>query len=370
VRIAIEILIRNVFLAIPVIIASAMPTASAFASETLGFVLTRYGVALHETPGGKEECPNGYVTDDFKQFAALYPSEEQQLEQLRRTGNRSVRGAEGANAFFFPESVKDPLPYHPIEGKVGFGLNLDGTADGSETAKTCKHEKFSSPEGEQADNQLYRLIGCNTAFREGGWIGSFTNGVDMMRPMNRYLLEITGVDNRMNDDAVEVGLYKGKDELIVDASGVAVAWTTQRIDENTPQYNYRAKGKIIKGVLYTEPMDVVMPMSQTTIGPEERAYKGLRMRLNLTDKGAEGLWAAYVDTGYWWTHMTKWAAVITPVIPMSGPATYQAMKKLADGDKDPQTGVCSSISAAYNVKWTPAYIVHPAGNAQTTAAMR
>ena len=68
--------------------------------------------------------------------------------------------------------------------------------------------------------------------------------------------------------------------------------------------------------------------------------------------------------------MTKWAAVITPVIPMSGPATYQALKKFADGDKDAQTGVCTSISAAYSVMWTPAYVVHPTAKNQSTARLQ
>jgi hypothetical protein len=201
---------------------SGLIVPSCALSETLGFVLTGYSVALRETPAGKEECPTGFVADDHKQWAAVYSDPAAQEKHLLQYGNRNVRGADGENVFWFPKSAKDPLPYKEAQGTLSYGLNLDGTTDGHATASTCAHKKFSSPDGKIAvDNQFYRLAACITTFRKTGWMDEFTNKVDMVRPMNRYLLEVSNVKDRMNDASVEVSLYKGEDPLTLDVYDTA-----------------------------------------------------------------------------------------------------------------------------------------------------
>jgi hypothetical protein len=39
---------------------------------------------------------------------------------------------------------------------------------------------------------------------------------------------------------------------------------------------------------------------------------------------------------------------------------YYAMKQLADGDRDPKTGQCTSISTQYRIKAIPAFVVDTA----------
>ena len=41
------------------------------------------------------------------------------------------------------------------------------------------------------------------------------------------------------------------------------------------------------------------------------------------------------------------------------PAMYAAFKQMADGDPDPKTGQCTTISSAYGVEAVPAFLVHP-----------
>jgi hypothetical protein len=336
------------------------------AAETLGYVLTTYSVALRETPAGKEECPTGFVADDHKQWAAMYDNPAAQEKHLLQYGNRNVRGVDGENVFWFPQSAKDPLPYKEAQGTVSYGLNLDGTTDGHATANTCVHQKFTSPEGKVGiDNQFYRLAACITTFRKTGWMDEFTNKVDMVRPMNRYLLEVANVRDRMNDDSVEVNIYKGQDALTLDGDGHAIPYTTQHIDVRNP-YVHHTRGRIVDGVLITDPISMRLPMEQTVMGPGERQMDQMRLELKLSPTGADGVMAGYMDTEFWWQNMAKIASLIGTVITFSGPATYDELNRLADGNKD-KNGVCHSISSAYSVSWVPAYIVHSGPSSAITA---
>jgi hypothetical protein len=49
------------------------------------------------------------------------------------------------------------------------------------------------------------------------------------------------------------------------------------------------------------------------------------------------------------------------------PAMYAAFKQMADGDPDPKTGQCTTISSAYGVEAVPAFLIHPEGKGAKTA---
>jgi hypothetical protein len=46
------------------------------------------------------------------------------------------------------------------------------------------------------------------------------------------------------------------------------------------------------------------------------------------------------------------------VLGASGPAAYRALKRLADGYKDPKTGVCTALSSARKFEFVRAFIEH------------
>ena len=52
------------------------------------------------------------------------------------------------------------------------------------------------------------------------------------------------------------------------------------------------------------------------------------------------------------------------------PSAYAAMKKFADGYRDPKTGQCTALSTAYRIEAVPAFVIHPADTAQTAEAAR
>src|SRR5690606_23556012 len=123
-----------------------------------------------------------------------------------------------------PTTAPEPkLKFKEAQGTTAIGLNLDGKVGPND---------FNSPEGEPGiDNQMYRVLGCVGNYR--GPDGSYRHFIqDYMRKFNynRFLVELTGVDDLQNDDDITVTIYRGKDALMVDSLGGYLAGSTQRVD--------------------------------------------------------------------------------------------------------------------------------------------
>lgn len=342
--------------------------------KTIGLVLIGRHVAMHETPGAKEECPEGFQFDSISDnWRAQFPTVAEQLEHLRRCGSRDNRGQKCENVFYSPTAVKDPLPFREVKSTIAYGMNLDGTPDGRATATTCAHKKFVSPDGEPGiDNQLYRALACERPWRSDGIYETYGNRVELQDgTAGRVLLEISGADDEQNAPSVDVTFYKGKDLLEKDSAGNVQPWLSQRIDEHLPEYIQHAHGKIVNGVLTTEPADVRFP-SVLMLETGEVQLSGMRLRLAVTATGAKGLMTGYQDIDEWWALYSKAVDNIEAGYASSPPAKYEALHKLADGAKDPATGKCQALSAAYTVDWVRAFIVHPplAANSPAKVSLR
>lgn len=336
---------------------SAAPALSRAAesqpSGTIGLVVTDWRYDLYET-ADKSECPAGLQVGEATQFKARpHP-----LERLKKWGAFQNRGPNGENANYSPLAVEDALPFHELKTKVGYGMNLDGTSDGHATDKTCKHEKFTNPEGEQVDNQMARVLGCVMGWRTTGFMAEFYSNEIDTRPINRHLIEITGVDDAKNDPDVEVHIYKGRDRLVRSASGSFIPFISNRIDARFPQFMSSTHGKIVDGVLITDPIPLArFPLHVIEI-PGERRMRDVRLRLKLTDTGAEGVLAGYEILDTWWNMHSKGPGVGTDIGRYSPAALYRAAHRYADGFPDPETGQCTAISTTYKISAVRAMIVH------------
>ena len=349
-------------LAAPVSLAAP---ASSQPRHTIGLVLTSWKHALYATPAGKEECPSGFAADEKQQFLAMKNADE----QLKAFGNFEARGPNGESGRFNPTKVDDPIPHRELETRKGFGLNLDGTPDGRATPKTCRHEKFSSPEGVQVDNQIARVVGCTLGWRTDGFATEFIAKDFENSPLNRVVIEITGVDSEKNDPAVMVTIAKGRDKLVASTPGRFVPFLVQRIDDRYPRYIQTTGGRIIDGVLTTDPIPV-MDFSTWWVNHQgERRIRDLRLRLKLTPDGAEGFVGGYEDLKYWlYTHSKS---VSGNILKFSYPNYYYAALRYADGHKDPASGQCRAISAAYKVTAVRAQIPHnPKGQSHVAMSYR
>lgn len=314
-------------------------------AHSIGFVLTHRKWAVYKTPDQKEECPHGLNVGEREHFKFLYPDDGTQRTlvdtQLKWEGNT-----------WLPTTTPEPYPYREVEGKIGLGLNLDGRVGPND---------FTSPDGEKGiDNQLYRAIGCLAGYNQPAPYITFYEESQVRRDVySRQLIEITGVDNLVNDDDVTVTTYRGMDPLLASAAGEDyLPGGTQRIDERWgKEFVSTFKGRIKDGVLTTRPADFRMSLSiDGSTG--EYLIRNAVFRLKLTPDHAEGYIGGYVDVRSWYLQfITGWTTHHANYGQVSAPSLWRSLERLADAFPD-KNGQNTAISAALDVKFAQVYIVH------------
>lgn len=347
--------------------ASAFLASAASHAETLGFVVTNWDFAGQFTAEGKTECPSGFNHDNRDNFRAQFKTLAEQQEAINKYSSFEMRGRgpTGETDIYSPELIQDTLPYTDAKGTISNGVNLDGTVDGSATPKTCAHTKLTSPDGRKdVDNQLYRVMGCNRQMRPDGIFDQFINNEIITKQTNRWLVEISDVDNRQNDDHVTVTVAHGLDKLVQDASGKFIPGLSQRIDHALPRYIAKTTGKIVNGVLITDPFTQILLPTTTFLEDGEHHFKNAVLRLQLSADNAVGTFGGYHDVDRYYRFIAKTAGHHGVTMAISGPSIWAALKRNADGFKDQSTGQCTAISASYDVKLVRAFIIdRPAVNA-------
>jgi hypothetical protein len=313
----------------------------------IGYALTHKYWAVYETEGAKTECPEGFNDGPREQFKQLFEDGKKRSiveAQLKREGEQ-----------WHPTTEPEIFKFKEAQGKISYGLNLDGKIG---------PEDFESPEGEKGiDNQLYRVIGCTGHYRTMGTINHFENLFMRSYDDARIVIELTEVDSLKNDDHVIVTTYRGSDGLLQDATGEGfIPGGTQRIDLRWgKEYVSQLKGKIVDGVLITEPADRVMLPWGVTFGTSGyHVFRGFRLKLKLDPESAEGLMAGYVDVKAFNHHLnTSWSTHHHSYGQLSSASQYKALMRLADGYPDPKTGKNTAISSAVLVKFTQVYVQKP-----------
>jgi hypothetical protein len=337
-------------------------------SRTLGFVITTWNMALVESKFA-DECPTGFNPGyDEIWWRGLSKDDRNKFTggglttRLDRYFRAIRRGPNGEDVSMNPTSVTAP-PLRLAQGPVSYGMNLDGTTDGSATPKSCKHEKFANGmDGTPAvDNQLFRLLGCVYGYRSYGQYQVNANENRKSNGNGMTLIEVTGVDDARNDNDVTVTFYRAIDQYTLDGAGQFTPFSSYRIDtaNGQPRYGKSVKGKIVNGVLTTEPGDVNLPFYGNYTYMNQ-LIKDLRLQLKINEDGAhaDGMVAGY----YGVDQITFYACGVGPIA-SSGfsdcPAIYKAAHEIADGYPDPQTGECTSLSSAFNFAAVSAYVIHP-----------
>lgn len=338
--------IFSTVLALPGVAAAERPDGG-----RIGYVLTERHWAVYETEGATEECPEGMNDRGSRAlFDKLFPDDGSE-----RTVADTRLKIEGRQ--FHTEVLEeyDPLPFKEAQGSTSYGLNLDGRVDADD---------FVSPEGEEGiDNQLYRVIGCIPGYRKDGPYWFFENDFMINNAYNRWMIEISDVDDLVNDDDVTVTTYRGSDPLLTDATGEGfIPGGTQRVDWRWGKnFNEQVKGKIIDGVLITDPIKMIkIPWSQPGPTSGYHLFRDFRLKLKLTPEKAEGLMAGYVDINQF-NHRFRnnWAMHHQNYGQSASMTEYPALRRLADAYPDPETGANTAISSAVEVTLTQVYILHP-----------
>lgn len=344
-----------------------MSAQNAGASETRGYAVNWFTVATIATP---KNCPKGLnpLSDDYyKRELKRLGYKDAEVEKLMKdfpSGEYvplvTMRGrvdGKPTNVFANPWSQPDPGLFL-VEGKDGYGFNLDG--------KTGPKD-FVDPETKETgiDNGFWRAVGCTHNYHISApeyanypyaqWDGTRdTSGA--------WLLEIGGVDNWTNDDDVTVTVDKAIDVINRDANGNTVRNMTFRVDPSSRSKTV-VKAKIKNGELRTDTFNMQF-VADPGVMPEFK-LTGAKMRLNFKPDGSLfaylGGYHEWLPI-YWSMAQGGWTFEHSTGIDL--PAQYYALKKLADANPDPKTGENRSISGTWSFDAVPAYIVHPETVAQ------
>ena len=311
----------------------------------IGYVTTDLHWTMYQTADGKAECPKGLSPNGPREiFKTLFPDMGPvEKTQLAREALKMYPGDMGGNKFDYIE----------VTGNIALGLNLDGKVGPKD---------FTSPMGEKGiDNAFYRVTGCNSQFRgPEGQLQLFANKQIPDFGYNRILLEVTEVDDLANDPDVTVTIARGRDPLLLDATGEKVApGGTQRVDATYgAKVIQKFKGKIVDGVLTTEAKDGKWPWQIFGGVPRSLAVRDMRFSMKLTPHSADGLIAGYFDNESLYRWLTSWSTHHLSYGQLEAGEFYWEILKNADGHPG-KDGKMTAISSAITLNMAQVYIEHP-----------
>jgi hypothetical protein len=193
---------------------------------------------------------------------------------------------------------------------------------------------------------------------------------------------LSRVDDPANDADVEVGIYANADPIQLSPSRQPLAYATYTTD---PDLRFRAttRGRIVNGKLITDPVSVRFHYVVNGMYLE-RPLDHARLLMTVNPDGTlDGFLAGYtpIDAMYDLSYGSRSAkdengkpanerlrafsaAGASRVLGHTCNGAYYALQELADGDRNPGTRRCGSISTQYRLSAIPAFVVDtPSGRA-------
>ncbi|MDG2005516.1 MAG: hypothetical protein P8J20_19505 [Novosphingobium sp.] len=301
---------------------------------------------------------------DQQDYYALMPPEraEAQRAALEPKGGADTRvlpyrGPDEMNVTMLPGIVADPGLAEPQVSAVR-GFNLDGHDGIGDFPKTTRpHRNYVSADGESGiDNQLFAVQGCIAGWRRDGFLPMIGNELRRAGGLS-ILVEISGIDDERNDDEVAVSLYYSLDPMRRDGTSKIILpdFTFRTSDSSEYSQSFaRFSGKIVDGVISTDPLDRIYLHE----GPATTwSMRQARMRLRIEEDGRlKALLGGYRDWREYLAYAFFRSSDYENTIGYNSPGLYNAVKRAADGLKDPLTGEYRGISGAYEIEGVPAFI--------------
>jgi hypothetical protein len=339
------------------------------ANGMMGFVVERF------TPPvifEKEACPDGPALKLREAYLSRQsPEERERLKlnenegELTRRWQADIFGPNGANICSQPDMFDRPM-VRTVQSKHGWGLDLD---QGGKAADICSHEEFSTPTGEAGiDNQDYRVTGCQLEMRGVDGVSNDTEvGMRQFMASGEWtqVLLLRGVNSLKDDPAVEVIYANTPDRPVLDSKGKFLPGTSFTISDKPPRQRNVLRGKIVDGVLTTEPADIALVQTWGQGGARDirgnrSKYDFRHGRLKLTfqpDGSLTGLIGGYrpVFDLIQSPSFGGFGSALVAGIDCS--ANLRTLKHYADGLKDPSTGQCQGVSSAMRIGAIPAFVI-------------
>jgi hypothetical protein len=366
--------------------------ANGFQDGNAGFVVSHFAYALSKDANETGACPDGMTKgygkgSGFNDIGDVFVGKpdlqrqdgEVEDKYVRRVFTQAMSDPNVKNLCLNPELGKPDPFFRTVTGKdvPADGIDLDGQDShikGKVAPGTCPHEDFRGLNGERGiDNQFFRLVGCSKSYQSTGPSNTFE--VEMYTGSWGILITLKGVEDLRNSKNVEVSFAANADPIQLSATREALPNATYAIEQD-PRFRATAHGRIVNGVLTTDPVDVRFHWIVNSIHLE-RPLQDARLRATFTPQGGlEGILAGYTpvedlyNVQYGFRNGKDAKGDLAPLqlrtISSIGQAAvlehtcngaYFAMKQLADGHRDPKTGQCSSISTQFRVQAIPAFVV-------------
>ena len=337
------------------------------ADGVMGFVVDGF---VQPVIQGKDACPQGTALKLRDAYLATLPTAER--ETLARKENEAeftrrwqayATGPGGTNVCSQPDMFERPL-LRTVQSRYAQGLDLDA----GDTGEGCAHDSFQTPTGERGiDNQEYRVMGCTLEWRgTDGIKGDIASGMRQFIVSGEWtqVILLRGVDSLQNDPAVEVIYANTPDRPVVDSKGRFLSGSSFTISDKAPRNRNVLRGRIVNGVLTTEPADIVLTQTWGQGGARDIRgnrtkwdYRKARLRLAFQPDGSlRGIMGGY---------RPLFDVISSPAIGGVGSATVAGidcaqnlatLRHYADGLKNPKTGKCEGISSAQAISAVPAFV--------------
>lgn len=344
----------------PLSVLPATLTPIALTGQVRTFAVNWFAPAVDSRP---DQCPRmNTKPGDADYFAFVPPDKAAKIRaELKNVGVgpklMPYRGPDGLDVTFLPGIVPDPGHFSP-QADVILGIDLDGDLGVSAAPRGIRaHQNFRAPDGRQGiDNQLFTVEGCVEGLRRRGFLPMiFNESRGTSRPT--ALIQISGIDDPQRDDEVWVTFFYSTDQLRRSPAKVPLGDFTYSVTAN-PEYAQdfmRVRGKIVDGVVVTDTAEHPFHMHES-FGIESALIQP-KLRLRMTAEGSlKGVVGGYLDWRKRVIFQIFRSSDYENTIGFQIPAIYNAMKRAADGLKNPATGDYDGISAAFEVEGVPAFV--------------
>ncbi|KPK66609.1 MAG: hypothetical protein AMS21_01395 [Gemmatimonas sp. SG8_38_2] len=254
------------------------------------------------------------------------------------------------------------------EAGLHTGFNLDGRVSSKEAPAPgeCAHDDFVGSNGEPGiDYSFLRIINDEEVredgkyvfggFREGQIIDGVIGGAVKNGSMT-ILVQIQGLDDPRHDDDVRVRIFGSEDGPALGTDNAVLQGATLSVHANSRFHSSEVMGMVADGVLTAGPIDLRFPVD-IMIVRDELFLHDAWLRLELEEDAFEGTIAGYWDVANIRDIIGK------PTTDNGNAANFTieqfdaAMREHADGDYDPQSSQCGSISTMFRVAGVQAFLV-------------
>jgi hypothetical protein len=320
-------------------------------------------------------CPDGTALRLRERYLETLPSAErarlllkENEKELTQRWHAYAFGPNDTNICSQPDMFDRPL-IRTVQSPYALGFDLDGDGGrGAAGEGGCAQQDFTSPTGQKGiDNQEYRVMGCTREWRGiDGSLGDQQTGMKQFHASGEWteVILLRGVDSLVRDDDVEVIYGNTPDRPYADNDGNFLPGATFTISDKPPRHRNVLRGRIINGVLTTEPADIELVQTWGQGGARDIRgnrtsfdYRQARLRLEFQPDGSlRGLMGGYRPI---------FDVIVSPALGGAGSALvagidcageFATLKKYADGLRNPETEQCEGISSTQHIVAIPAFV--------------